>query len=457
MSPSQDTTRVPRSTVFLFGVLFLGGVLRYLYAQSVPPTIAPDTYGYNSVGFRILSGQEPVMSDERPPVYPLLLATTAKFFGRSDDRLDTKAFQQTAALITFFQAFFGLATIILIYSLSASLGLPLGWGVLVSFLVGTNIMIFGWERQLLTESLATFLLTLVAYFGVKFSVKSASTVTWLLVITFTVAFLLKPVFLLLPMVYYPSVFWIFPKARRLSFLSLLCFLAVVTAYVVSNVYYYHYPGINHVTDVNALGKILTFRLPIPAGLESNPFTKPFVSYETRGGTPDPYLFLWSYDPTFLTRTNNIPELNQLREFTTFIVLSNFFSYLVTSIAEIPHALGATDPRLIPNSNAPFLPLWHGLFTVFAWLQKMFVLTLFLMPLTLLNKKVFLVGLLTFSFLLSTVVGGYGEFYRILSPLQPLLITLTVWCVYQTGVRMIKLANVLLSGTRKHGSEKWGVS
>jgi hypothetical protein len=416
---------------------FIAILLRFLYFFSNPiPTVMPDTYGYNSVGYRILEGKMPLINDERTPLYPLLLNVMTRIAGRTDNRLDTPEFILGSQYLTFFQSVVFLVALLFFYKTLKILKIPLVFRLVSLYLLSSNFYLLFYERVLLTESLSVSLVIITTYIGIKLILKPQFFYFLLSTFYFLLLFLLRPVFLLFPLTLFPLVM-ILNRTKKIlvpCLLSLFVFYLLPSIFYFSNIHNYSYSGINHITDVNVLGRILKNNISVESA-KTNKFYQPVMDYRKKGGFWDPYYFLFAFDPTLLTRDNNRKELGELQKFTKTVMINQLPMYIFGGIKDIPSAL-LESPSSPPNISAKYYLLWNLLYQIsrgtqillsvfipisillflYKLIAKSYTLTTFYI-----QSSIFYLLFSILYLLLTTVLFGYSDFGRLLLPIVPILI------------------------------------
>lgn len=422
--------RVPEK-VWVSLVLALGVVLRVLYAHAVPqPIVMPDTYGYNLVGHRIINGEMPFLNDERTPLYPLLFNTVMRLAGRTDVRLDTPQFRLGAGYIAIIHSIMSVLSILVFWQTLRFLRVPLLFRLILTSAYSVYYPVLVFERLLLTESLAISLTVLTVYTALKLIERPRPFNFGITVSLFLVLFLLRPVYIAFPVTLMPIVLFIHRSKRMvaLTTISFFFFLVLPGLNILENIRSYNYPGINHITDVNVLGRILKDGIPTASAV-GNRFRIPFEEYRESGRLPDPYYFLYAYDPSLLTRSDNRQELNELRDFASTVMKSELSAYVSGGIKDIPFALREL-PVPPPAPTLRYSPLWNILYRTGTTIHFSLVVTYLLIPGILIAVCLrrpacspygfFLY--LAISYLLSvTVLFGYSDFGRLLLPNFPILL------------------------------------
>jgi 4-amino-4-deoxy-L-arabinose transferase-like glycosyltransferase len=193
---------------WLILVLVASACLRLAIVATTPPLIGPDTPGYTQLAERIahlnLSGDR----GERTPTYPLFILMLG----------------QNAQTIRAAQMILGMLVTAAVFWMVWALSRNAIAAAAASSLYGLNLMQIFYEAQLLTEALATFLVTMSAALMISLWADRERWVKSRLALTGICIGLLaleRPVYILLPSVFVvPLLLWL-PGRRRLLVLFLL--------------------------------------------------------------------------------------------------------------------------------------------------------------------------------------------------------------------------------------------
>ena len=431
----HSIARLTNEQKLVIVILFAGLVLRVLFLQSYAhPVVSPDTYGYNLVGNRILKGEQPLLNDERTPVYPLFFKIVMNLSGRTNDRLDTVDFEKGAKNIAIFQMFVSLICSYIFYRALQLVSIHPILRYIGMFIYTSDFIILSWDNALLTESLSISLMTAVLYLTLLVVKYNKWKYTFLLTLLLTIGYLLRPVFLVLPCCIYPIL--ILKKQtlqKRIALVALGCITMIFPflTYVI-NTRTYEYRGLNHITDINVLGRLLKDKIPVESAKNNQFYSEVAKHIRGTNANSDPYYFLYTVDPTLLVRTNNRKELNELKDFTDTVIHNQWPAYTVGALRDIPSALGDPQNPIHKPENLSFHEIWIPLYLLRNVLQYLFTFLPILISLLVIRllfshgtTQYFKQSLLTIislvvGFTLSVVGGGYSDFQRLLSPITPLV-------------------------------------
>lgn len=449
-----------RIHLILVLIFLLSLTTRLIYVRSNPPSLLPDTYGYYLIGQRIVNGQMPAVNPQRTPGYPLFLQLTYKLAGLEKSEINSPGFWMGAQVSVFIQIVISSLGVLILSWLINRLTKSIGITIVLGLLLITNELAFVWDSVLVVESLATSWLIFSCVWCYLTLIKPTRWRIGILIIFGWLGFLLKPVFVGLPML------WLaFLGIRAMSLtgaknerrgnligltnnkvildkLLFFCLLIILPfTYVIANYRNFNYPGINHVRDINLLGRVIKDRLDPTAGEKISPeLTSQLSKYLKTNQLADPYLFLQIADPNLLVDDSRQADRNRLKPWVNAIISNNLPHYLVGVIRDLPLALVPLVPAQVPQGPALWKPidiygsLWgfHGLLTAIVT-----PVVLILTVVAIMNWRrssgiqsavILLLHLTIWYMLLVTVAFGYGEYARLLTPIQPLVYFLGVWWV-----------------------------
>lgn len=417
-----------------FILLVVTVLFRWLYGLFRPQLpIYPDGLGYWSLGQQMLANPtlSNLVSEFRTPVYPLFIALVGKLVGVVNIPLTSPLFNPAAAAIMLFQTVLGIISVLLFLQILL-LG---GWQrtlafILAVFLAG-NITVFTWERTLLTEGLAVFGLMLTSYLLIQTIAEPRGNNFFWLLLSFAFNFLLRPAFLLVPLVTLP--FLVFyrrtTKVLVLALTVLLGYLAVVSGYIMLNKFYHNYAGIQHVGEIDLLGKILQFNLSVDSAGHIAYFYETVSDYRRWNKGYEAFRFLETYDPDIYTNTL---RMNELQEFVRTVISHNFPVYMFKVLIDVPRVMLDTSIliRVAPqagNSLSLFFFLLGEIYRLGLWLTLLalplypFVVTRFLRHPTQKTTILAVFGTLALTQIFLNAFVVYEDHGRLLAPIQPHLL------------------------------------
>ena len=416
--------------LIIFSIFVLSAAVRIFYYYHFPGIwVQADTYGYYDVGREIMSGSffKFFVNDERTPIYPIFLNLTTFFSGNFGVPILSNGFNTAMEKTILLQSMLGIFGMVLLYQTLRGAGIPFLASYIYTLFTSFNLLVFGWERILMAESLSTFWLVSLLFFIVKILKTEKTVYYFLLLPLFIIGFLIKPFYVFLP--FFLTPFLCFRRTKKAilpGVIVLLGFYLSVWGYTVRNEAVFHYRGVNKVSEINMLGKILQFDLNLEGAKNESFFYNSVKEYRMKKGEPMPYRFLEVYD--FYHKPELVAELGR---FNYTVIKSNFPDYFFKSVRQIPEAVVDISELYVlrkPEENL----LGFIFFKVAEVYQKMQYLNFivffsFFAAISLFLKQrnikyVFLsiLGVISLYQILFSVFLSYGEFGRLISPGLPII-------------------------------------
>ncbi len=252
--------------VIILAIIFI--ILpRWIYHTADPRYyFFPDSFSYIDRALEISSGKT-LVHPRRLPLYPLVIGsllpidkdTVINFEiikqGRSVDFRPVKTLQMSFGIIG------GLIFALITLKLFGK-----GWKFLLMMIIyGMDLYIFGWEKNILTESLMMNFLIIYLYFLYQFISSNNLLFLFISVLVESLAFLLKPSYLFLSFFCLPILLYhLFKNRKKNQFFSVILIsllsLVVPLYYRFENKRIYNYEGISVVFDYNLMGKVIQYEL-----------------------------------------------------------------------------------------------------------------------------------------------------------------------------------------------------
>lgn len=420
-------------------VFTLAVAVRVLFSLYQPKAfITADSVGYFDLGVEMIKNPkvETLISEFRTPLYPVFVASLSNVLGFTGNSITDINFEPIGNTISDIQNIVGVIGVILLFSFLVRIGFSNSTLWALSLLTVFNIFVFYWERSLLTEALATttLLLSLVLFAR---TLRNPNSINYILLcISYGVNFLLRPAFLFLPTVTLPFLFFSCKKrSEKIQvFVAILMSCLIPVLYIAGNTIYHNYKGIQHVGDIDVLGRILEFDTPIEAAKTNTYFYEKVTEYRSRNGNPMPFEFINTYDATLYTNTT---KMNELQAFTRSVVLDNFPSYAMRAFSTIPQAMTDVSPfmKIADGSKLSLRMFFSGLLALYRMVLPFTLLVFPLYPVAMYFvfrersiRRILLatVGSVVVSQIILTAFVVYREDYgRLFASIQPLLLIFIV--------------------------------
>ncbi len=423
---------------YLIPLILLSILIRIMYSFYAPEILATaDSIGYYEIGQKMIQTGIPI-NESRPPTYPLFLNIAMLLQGKYHAPTLSPAFFQGMKTVVWLQTILSLISLIILYRIFLYIDSHKLRAYLFSLFIGFNIMLIPGERALLTESLATTILLCTTFILIKLIIKPKIWLFLILFLLYLVGLFLKPVFLAFPLFTLAFITLYHRTSKKIlfsSFIIVALLLSMLKFYSWANSVYNNYPGFSRIGDINSLGQILYFDLPIDSAKGTNYFYNNVLDYRKIHGDPYPYNFLNHYDPSIYQK----PQLlNQLNSFNFQVISHNLPLFIIKSVEQVPLAL-LSGNDIFKMSHKTTNPILNGFFQILFRLYNLFqVPTLIILPsfpffLIMLLKKptlklaiITLIGLVAILQIFLTVPFVFYEFGRLLSPIQPELYLLSYY-------------------------------
>lgn len=414
-------------------------VLYYLNAPYVEP--GADTPSYLDTVQQLQLYAYPV-HPVRLPIYPLFLVIIYAFAG-----------QGNLMVVSIIQAILFILTAVQFYML-VSLITRRGWlSCLIALLVGTNVILLSYSKQIMTEGLSLWLLTTLVLFLICFLKTFNIRFFWSLLFFFILLCFTRPEWVSLPFPIY-CFLWLaaLRQGKGRYYLSrIVCSLGIIYcligSYIGINAFFNGYPGFSSVQNMNLLGKVLQYRMyhlapddPVSQDIKRRLII--YIEVEKRGRSP--YQLIGNYAPDL-----GLHHAKLAGDFGQSIILRHPFEFLVKSIppffasltayapvyhgANLPAMPGPfADPlnillffhRIIHNCNALFL------FCAFAWILALCKRR----TRSALSLEMGIVAIIALYAVVMTTLGGYydHDYARVHTVFEPLILV-TIWGTLGMGI------------------------
>ncbi|MBI5613424.1 hypothetical protein HY947_00710 [Candidatus Gottesmanbacteria bacterium] len=420
---------IPASILFLctFG-------LRILYATTFPGLVAHgDSVGYIEIGRSIFLNPSlsAIINPFRNPGYPIFLVLIENIF-------------HSFSIVPYIQFFVASLALSVFFLSLIRIKIPLLIAFWVTFFIGISIHVFGWEKSLMTEGLATsWLLLLVSLTTILIDTPSLPHLILFYVLSI-LGFFLRPMLTPIPIIILSFLIfhhWVKKIGHPLQLLIiLLLYVLVPMLYISGNTVFHGYKSIQQVGDVDVFARILQFHLPVDSGAKSQFYTSIAKHYIYDPHTFRPYDILKYYDPDIYGKQY---MFNDLRMFNRIVILSNPLSYALHALSDLPKAIAETSPFFRidrPNGLFSFTGLFYLLQELSALLTYGHFMVFVLFPLSLLSyirtKKTlwFLISLLSAIDVCQVLIGVfvvYEEYARLYAVTYPLMVASIILCFSKT--------------------------
>jgi hypothetical protein len=447
------------------GMFFAALTVRVLYAIAAPAIyFNVDTSGYYGLGVNLFAhpSLQTLITPYRTPVYPIFLNAIMYIAGVGGSTFGSPTFLTGVAVVVAIQMLIG-AIAFTAFCLVLTRLIPNRTRLLFSTFLLFDVFVIGWEHTLMTEGLAisvSLAITTVLFHMLLGPTRKKFMLLWLL---FAFGFLLRPSFIVYPIATLPLVAWYFRKRARTVFLACITLAAaaiVPLAYAGINYAQTGYFGIQFVSDIDVLGRILGFTIPVASAKQYTYFYTTVIDSRKKDVViPTGFQFLDQYDPSIYGKVYRFVEL---QAFNKTVILHNIPLYVTKAMGTIPEILlEVCDFTRVPASS-PFIPtsvVWvlqqlYGL-VQYATLAVPFLWivtgSIFLIKPSRWNTLIALIGTIAMSQIVLMALMVYkdvgGQYGREISVIRPQMFLYLFLC----GISALKWFHEvpLLPGNVKH--------
>ena len=411
-------------------IILIASLVRFFYWQYAPYVIvSEDTFSYYEVGQTMLK-EFFFVNNSRTPVYSLLLTVVVNGLGLPNTPVLSWLFFEKVLYMIPFQMIMGLLGLLILYHTLRLLKLNPILSLMFILFIGTNIIIFSWERLLLTESLATFSLILLVYISVKIFYKPGFIFFFIFLFLSIFSVMLRPFNIGLPVIPLIITILIHRKIKVAVYIIiiLLLYSGFIHIYSVKNQQRLGFYGISQVSDINLLGKILEYRLPLSAGIEEKSIYDMVSEYQMLRRDSNPFRFLEYYN---LIDEESIPKLLQLKKFGYSVISANLPEYLLKSTLLLPGALMDVSEKIIilPPEMSTTSRIFNINLEISRSVQIIFFLIFifsgisvigFLKKPSIINSTLTLAAGISLYQIALAVFTSPGEYGRLIVPAQPVM-------------------------------------
>lgn len=399
--------------------------IRLIHALFQPHiALTPDSYEYYGYANNIALAPSVklLIQPYRTPVYPFVILSTMVATGSVGAPVGSEGFERSTQLLMVLQSAAAIAGVMLLYALLRALSLSPRASLVISVVHSVNMMLIPWERTMLTESFAILWMIFYAYMIIQIIQKfTLMRISVLLMLSLTGLYL-RPAFIFVPLFTFVLLFFLLRTVRTKFKIActLLIYFGVIYLHINLNSVNWNFRGFQVIGEFNLLGRILQFELPIETGRQYEFFYKNVSDYRSRGGSPNPYRFIDTYDPTLSV---NPARLTELTKFNHTVILSQLPKYIVQSISDIPRAFIEISPFI--QARSTFLSLIQQTFRIF---QSLLLLSIFAIPIAYRrlqldpskrNRVIIVLCTLCTAQVVVSALFGYEDLGRLISPIIPL--------------------------------------
>ena len=354
----------------------------------------------------------------RPPMYPLFLATVAFFNGWNNYQA-----------IVFAQAGLMVLTAFELYYLGYTLTQRRWIATVVSLVIALNLPLVNMERSVLSESVAFWAAVTTFLLFARFLQTQRRRYLFAFAAISVIAILERPAFLFLPLLLISLEFL---RTLRIQHLRkrwrylLFCFVTIygcLFLYVLGNKVTNNYFGFTYVSDINLFGKIIEYRMwdqmddPSLRGMKTN-----LDTYLRTSRPVEPWLFPGAF-PLENYYSNNYAMMGA---YSHNVIEHHPWEYLQSSQNDIKQTLMAPPDNLVPlpHLSAVWQQWWLKIendmlrsYRLILPLTGLLFIIVIIKPKYLSAFMLLCIALYTYANVVLVAMTDYAAFYRLRSPMD----------------------------------------
>lgn len=363
----------------------------YFQFPGMPPrTITWDTLEYYQYGALMLE-KGVFVHEWRTPLYSVFLHLPAHLSGNSPFGIYSPNFYQAMNIVVFIQNLISIVSLFFFYKILLRLGWSRVTALLFCVIIALDIFLIFHDRMIMTDSLAASWLVFTVFFTVKILKKQTAASFALLFFLFSIGFLLRPILAFMPFFILPIICLYRFRKNTLIGCGIIAFVYFLFVQFYSGQNYIHnqYYGISRTADINLLGKVFQYNLPLEAGRSFGRLYDNLKAYKKWGDMSNPWEFAKAYPDIYWNQRQGKWDgraFDEIREFSRTVVRKNIFQYILQSFLIFPTAMTEMPfiKPLVPTSADVISKLFQFLFLLFQKLKYLTLITLICFPLTLIE-------------------------------------------------------------------------
>ncbi len=365
----------------------------------------------------------------RTPGYPIIMAIPFLLEGKEmPHTISQTDFVGEFWSIRIAQGVAGIVTVILLFILLRFLGVSENHAGLYTLFIACSYPLLLFEYYLLPEAFTTLWLVSTVLLTV-FLLKRFRIWQFLaLFLLSVIGFFLRPLSILLPVVFLSVLVWHWRSRTVIvsSVIALIFYGGILMWYTQANYALYQYSGISRISDVNILGKILAYRIPVENARDYGGVKTIISTYMNGTYNPDPWQVFLQNGILYADS-----KATPLHEFIGDVLRNNLFTYITKATAEIPSNM--ISPTLIDEKmDAPGFAGWafHMLSKIYQYVQVVDILLIGIVPVMLFlswrhhsvrNSGVLLLSLVGLYHMIGANYASYSDYMRLMAIAQPFML------------------------------------
>lgn len=431
--------------VCILVIILVSFVVRFAFFNAYPTVgIFPDSRSYYQTA--VSMSATGIYSDPwRTPIYPLILILIESITGNKEIGYFITPGDLSYNIITI-QSLFGILSAVFLFILLEKITQHRIIAVSVSIFYSLNPLVISFEQMILTESISLFWMLMFIALALSL-LKNIKLLPFLFFLLFScIGVFLKPSILFLPAL--TMLYIVIMKRTKILIMYSVTFFCIyiltIGFYIQSNTKHFSYSGITRVSEVNVLGKILQFNLPITNVSSTNPWKKPIEEYRNQKREADPWRFLEVYP-----ELTSIDATKQFRSISSTVLISSLPKFLYGNAALFAVSLvdrGETIQTFLRALNHPGIHRWLE-FYFSTWYLRLFILIgslLLLLGKSSYKQQQFYITCTVLFFTYLTVSLTYDDYGRHLLILEPLFYLLLGMLAHNSRKKLNTLKNRVVS-------------
>ncbi|GAC1384678.1 MAG: hypothetical protein NVSMB33_13220 [Ktedonobacteraceae bacterium] len=429
-------SKVSSASLFMLLALCTTLVVVCFYLNHPKAEPLADTWSYLYVVDRIQT-QAQLVNFWRLPGYPLFIVLIYIVMG-----------QGNLAAVSAVQAVLYVFATLEFYLLTMMVLRRAWMAFLLALLVGANISLLSYVKPIMSEALALWLLASLTLAVIFFVSTLRVSSLWLVTTCMLLLFLTRPEWIYLPVLLFAYLLLVAQwrgVARRLllhAVISVVLLYAVLGGYIAINAAENHFAGVTWIENINALGKVLQYKMQDEAPPEYASVSRTLDKYVAKG-MRDPYPIL-AHEPS-LARD----DASLAGAFARSTIEHHPVEFLLKSVPIFFSSLTVYYLESFVAPAGPFAPFLIWLQSEFSALYKWSIFFPLCVGIWLLllcwrrTRQLVMVQMMGAIVLLSlygaiiTTLGAYRgyDYMRIRTLFEPLII-LVIWGTFLAGTLLI---------------------
>jgi len=419
-------------------IIFVGSIVRVLFSMSFPTyRTGGDTVSYYYTAPHIVKNF--IVADPwRTPGYPIIIALPYLLEGKEMPRVISQFdFIPEFWSIRVAQIVTGILTLVVLFFLLRALGVSDNHAGAFTLFTACSYPLLLFEYYLVPESFAIFCLMGTVILTIFLLKRFRMWQFLLLMILSIFGFLLRPMSILLPVIFIFILVWHWRtrKVFAASIVAIIMYAGFLTWYSQANYALYQYRGISRISDVNILGKILAYHIPVDSAADSNGVKTIISTYMKGSYNPDPWqVFL--QNGALYSASSAMP----LHEFVYDVLKHNILIYITKATVDIPSNMVSMALGNEKMDAPGFMGrVFFLLSKIYQYIQIVDLLLVGIVPVmlfvswrhhTVRNDGILLFSLVGLYHIIAANYVSYSDYMRLMGIAQPIMLFVSFWFLFQ---------------------------